>query len=75
MTAHTPQHNGVAKWMNHTLLNKVRTMLTDMNLPNSYWYNALEYAALLHNVFPMCALDNLISEEDWSGNKPDVSVY
>ena len=40
-TPHTPEHNGVAERMNHTLLDKVCSMLTNANLPDSYWYDAL----------------------------------
>jgi hypothetical protein len=57
------------------LLDKVRSMLTDVNLSDSYWYNILEYAALLHNVSHTHTLDNLMLEEVWSGNKPDISMY
>ena len=69
----TPQHNGVAEHMNRTLLDKVWAMLLNAELPESYWYDALEYTALLHNVVPTCALGDMTSEEAWSGNKPDVS--
>lgn len=50
-------------------------MLHDASLPESYWYDALEYAAVLHNVTPTRALEGVTSgpEEAWSGNKPDVS--
>jgi len=72
-TPDTPQHNGVAERMNRTLLDKVRAMLIDADLPESYWYDALEYAALLHNVAPTRALGDITPEEAWSGNKPDVS--
>ena len=51
-TLDTPQHNGVAERMNRTLLDKVRTMLTDADLPGTYWHDTLLYAALLHNVSP-----------------------
>jgi hypothetical protein len=61
--------------MNHMLLDKVHSMLTDTNLPDSYWYDALEYTALLHNISHTCVLDNLTPEEAWSGNKPDISMY
>jgi Reverse transcriptase (RNA-dependent DNA polymerase) len=74
-TPHTPQHNGVAECMNRTLLDKVQAMLTDAQLPESYWYDALEYAALLHNVTPTRALDDMTPEEAWSGNKPDISGF
>jgi transposase InsO family protein len=72
-TPNTPQHNGVAERMNRTLLDKVRAMLIDANLPQSYWYDALRYAAHIHNVTPTQALDNITPEEAWSGNKPNVS--
>jgi len=35
--ADTPQHNGVAERMNRTLVERVRTMLIDAELPDGYW--------------------------------------
>jgi GAG-pre-integrase domain len=72
-TPDTPQHNGVAEHMNRTLLDKVRAMLLNAGLPESYWYNVLEYMAHLHNIVPTRALGDVTPEEAWSGNKPDVS--
>ena len=72
-TPDTPQHNGVAERMNRTLLDKVQTMLTDADLPGTYWHDALLYAALLHNVLPTRALEDITPKEAWSCNKPDVS--
>jgi hypothetical protein len=45
--------------MNRTLLDKVWAMLLDAGLPKSYWYNALEYMALLHNVVPTRTLGDM----------------
>jgi len=59
--------------MNRTLLDKVRAMLIDADLPQLYWYDALRYATHIHNITPIQALDNITSEEAWSRNKPDVS--
>ena len=59
--------------MNRTLLNNVRAMLADADLPNTFWFEALTYAAHLHNLSPTRALENMTPEEAWSGNKPDVS--
>src|SRR5258707_682749 len=59
--------------MNRTLLDQVRAMLLDADLPEAYWYDALEYTTLIHNVTPTRALNNLTPEEAWSGNKPNVS--
>jgi len=72
-TADTPQHNGVAERMNHMLVKQVRMMLIDAKLPNSYWWDALQYMALLHNVSPTRSLSDCTPKESWSGNKPDVS--
>jgi hypothetical protein len=48
-------------------------MLIDAKLPESYWYDALEYVALLHNVVPTRTLGDITPEEAWSSNKPDIS--
>jgi hypothetical protein len=72
-TPGTPQHNGVAERMNRTLLDKVRAMLINTDLPQSYWYDALRYAAHIHNVTPTRALIDVTPEEAWSGNKTNIS--
>lgn len=72
-TPDTPQQNSVAEHMNHTLLDKVHSMLMDAKLPETYWYDALLYTTHLHNVSPTHALKDMMPEEAWSGNKPDVS--
>src|SRR5882762_1942585 len=75
MTADTPQHNGVAERMNRTLVETARTLLADAALPNSYWFDAVEYAAYLQNIVPTRSLDeHTTPEEAWSGNKPNVSL-
>jgi hypothetical protein len=72
-TAYTSEHNGVAERMNRTLLDKVRAMLSDADLPDSFWYDALEYAAVLHNHLPTRSLPDITPEEAWTGNKPNAS--
>src|SRR5882762_8718324 len=75
MTADTPQHNGVAERMNRTLVETARTLLADAALPNSYWFDAVEYAAHLHSIVPTRSLnEHTTPEEAWSGNKPNVSL-
>ena len=34
--AYTPLENGVAEWMNHTLIESVHVILSDVGLPNVY---------------------------------------
>ena len=69
----TPQHNGVAERLNRTLLEKACAMLNDAELPDAYWFDALEYAMTLRNASPTHALTDMTPEEAWSGNKPNVS--
>ena len=72
MTPDMPQHNGVAKRLNRMLLDKARAMLTDTNLPKSYWLEAINYATFLHNLSPSCSITTTPSKL-YTGTKPDVS--
>jgi len=67
------EHNGVAECMNRTLVEWVHTMLVEAKLPDTYWWDALWYATLLHNVSLTHSLSDSMPEKSWSRNKPDVS--
>ena len=43
--------NGVAERSNLTFLNDCRTLLVSSHLPNSLWFNAVEFATLMRNAF------------------------
>nr|GEW46083.1 retrotransposon protein, putative, Ty1-copia subclass [Tanacetum cinerariifolium] len=43
---YTPQHNGVSEWRNRTLLDMVRSMMSQTTLPKSFWDYALETVAV-----------------------------
>ena len=45
----TPQQNGVAERMNRTLVESVRSMLSDAKLPKKFWAEALSTAVYLRN--------------------------
>ena len=45
----TPEQNGVAERLNRTLVEMVRSMLIDANLPHKFWAEALSTAAYLKN--------------------------
>ena len=47
--AYTPQENGIAERMNRTLVEMAWTMLHDVQLPNSYWGDAILYSAHILN--------------------------
>ena len=50
LTVHdTPKHNGVAERLNRTLLEKVRAMLHDSQLPKFLWAEAAQHAIYLKN--------------------------
>nr|GEU83754.1 hypothetical protein [Tanacetum cinerariifolium] len=47
---YTPQHNGVSDRRNRTLLDMVRSMMSQTTLPKSFLDYALETAARIHNM-------------------------
>nr|KAJ0210548.1 hypothetical protein LSAT_V11C400168580 [Lactuca sativa] len=60
----TPQHNGVSEIRNHTLLDMVRSMMSDTSLPHLFWGYALETA-----VRTSCWKQVDLQEEDLHGRK------
>ncbi|GJW08670.1 retrotransposon protein, putative, ty1-copia subclass [Tanacetum coccineum] len=49
---YTPQHNNVSKRRNQTLLDMVRSMMSQKTLPKSFWDCALESVAHILNIVP-----------------------
>nr|GFC49991.1 hypothetical protein [Tanacetum cinerariifolium] len=47
---YTPQHNGVSEKRNKTLLDMVRSMMSQTTLPKSFWDYALETTARILNM-------------------------
>nr|GEW46796.1 hypothetical protein [Tanacetum cinerariifolium] len=47
---YVPQHNGVSKRRNRTLLDMVRSMMSQTTLPKSFWNYALESATRIINM-------------------------
>ena len=69
----TPEQNGVAERMNRTLVESVRSMLSDANLPHTFWAEALSTAVYLRNRSPTKAVSGKTPYEAWMGKKPSVS--
>ena len=67
----TPQHNGVVKKRNHTLMDMVRSMLSNSPLPISLWMEALKTAVYLLNRIPTKAVPKTPLEL-WIGRKPSL---
>ena len=67
----TPQQNGVAKRKNMTLLEMVRSMISYLTLPISFWGYALNTVIHLLNLVPSKSVPKTPMEL-WSGHKPSM---
>ncbi|KAG8474632.1 hypothetical protein CXB51_031261 [Gossypium anomalum] len=70
---HTPQQNGIVERMNRTIMKKVRCMLSNANLPKSFWTEAASTACFLINRSPSVAIEKKTLQEVWSGNPANYS--
>jgi len=66
-THFTDEKDGVAREVNHVLLEKVRYLLSNASLDKSFWAETLEYASHLLNRLPMTAIGCKTPLEIWSG--------
>ena len=69
----TPEQNGVSERMNRTLVEMVRSMLIESQLPKKFWAEALSTACYLKNRSSDRALDGRTPYEALTGRKPNVS--
>ncbi|GJU60183.1 retrotransposon protein, putative, ty1-copia subclass [Tanacetum coccineum] len=69
---YTPQHNGVSERRNRTLLDMVRSMMSQTTLPKSFWDYALETAARILNMVPTKKVEKT-PYEVWHGQAPKLS--
>ena len=70
---HTPEQNSVAEWMNQTLLERARSMISNTGLGKELWTEAVNTACYLTNRSPSMAIKCKIPEEVWSGRTLDYS--
>ena len=63
---YTPQQNGVVERRNRTLLDMVRSMMAQANLPISFWGDALLTAAYIINRVPSKSVPST-PYELWNG--------
>ena len=68
----TPQWNGVSERRNRTLLDMVRSMMSQVDLPISFWGHALETAAFTLNRVPSKSVQKT-PYEIWTGKRPSLS--
>ena len=70
---YSPQQNGVAERANRTIMEFVRSMLCQANLPSSFWAEAVSTAVYLKNRSPSSHFPETTPFERWNNRKPDVS--
>jgi hypothetical protein len=68
----TPQRNGVSERHNRTLLDMVRSMMSQSDLPLTFWGYALETAAFTLNRVPSKSVVKT-PYEMWTGKTPSLS--
>ncbi|GJX56523.1 retrotransposon protein, putative, ty1-copia subclass [Tanacetum coccineum] len=69
---YTPQHNGVSERRNITLLDMVRSMMSQTTIPKFFWDYALETAACILNMVPTKKVEKT-PYEVWLGHAPKLS--
>ena len=70
---YTPQQNGVAERRNRTLMEMVRSMMAQANLPITYWGDALLTAAFILNRVPSKSVSTT-PYELWNHMTPDLDI-
>nr|GFB49844.1 retrotransposon protein, putative, Ty1-copia subclass [Tanacetum cinerariifolium] len=71
---YTPQHNGVSDRRNRTLLDMVRSMMSQTTLPKSFWDYALETAARILNMVPTMKVEKTSYEDDLEIDEPQSDI-
>ncbi|GJS35804.1 retrotransposon protein, putative, ty1-copia subclass [Tanacetum coccineum] len=69
---YTPQHNGVSERRNRTLLDMVRSMMSQTTLPKSFWDYAFETDARILNMVSTKKIEKT-PYEVWHGQAPKLS--
>ena len=64
----TPQQHGVAERMNRTLVEIIRSILTDSELPKRFWAEVLSTATYLRKRSPTNVVQDKTPYEAWTGN-------
>ncbi|KAD4584327.1 hypothetical protein E3N88_21928 [Mikania micrantha] len=69
---YTPQQNGVVERRNRTVIEMVRSMLKENNVPRSFWGEASRHAIFILNRVPTKAVCHMTPYEALKGSKPNL---
>jgi len=72
-TPYTPEHNGVSERRNRCIIEMVRCMLHEKNLPKMFWAEAANTAVFLQNRLPTKLLEEKTPFEVFYNYKPSLS--
>ena len=72
---YTPQQNGIAERKNRTIMNAVRAVLHEKQVPKSFWPEAVRWCVHVQNRSPTTVVSHGTPEEVWSGVKPRVDYF
>jgi transposase InsO family protein len=72
-TPYNPQQNGVAERKNRTIMEAVKTMIHDQDLPMGLWVEATMTTVYVQNQLSHSSLGFKTLEEMFTGKKPKVS--
>ncbi|MCO5611034.1 hypothetical protein L7F22_065284 [Adiantum nelumboides] len=72
---YTPQHNGVTKKKNRSLMEMARCMLKAKSLPHKLWMEAIACATHVLSRCPTRALKTITPYESWAGSSKKDDYY
>ena len=70
---YTPQQNGVAKRKNRHIAEVAQALMSEKNVPHTYWAEAVSTTVYIMNRTPTAAVHDVTPEEKFTGVKPDLS--
>lgn len=73
ITPYTPEHNGIAKRKNRSIMNTARSMLKSKEIPTRFWGETHLTLAYILNRFPTKKIVHKTPYEFWTTLKPNVS--
>ena len=74
-SSYTRQQNGVVERKNRTIMNMVRCMLCDKQVPKAFWPEAARWTVHVLNKSPTLVVKDKTPKEMWSGVKPKVDYF
>lgn len=72
-TVYTPEQNGKSERLNRTLVEKMRSMISESGVPKTFWSEILYTATYLLNRSPTDYLGDKTPAEMWYDLKPNLS--